>query len=128
MEIIKKTKEETKIEKYIEFMQSQQRDAILKTYERAVVEEDKETAASAARQLRNQLLAEADCHMVLDRMGLQKPKGEKFEDFLPFLNVLADAAVGEWAKYRKALRDLPEQENFPFEIEWPESPDKKEQC
>jgi len=27
-----------------------------------------------------------------------------------------------WASYRQALRDIPEQEGFPYEVEWPETP------
>lgn len=28
----------------------------------------------------------------------------------------------EWAEYRQALRDVPDQEGFPFEVEWPVEP------
>lgn len=27
-----------------------------------------------------------------------------------------------WAPYRQALRDLPEQEGFPADVEWPKEP------
>lgn len=30
-----------------------------------------------------------------------------------------------WATYRQQLRDITDQPNYPFEIEWPESPDKE---
>ena len=35
-----------------------------------------------------------------------------------------DAPVdqGAWAVYRQALRDIPQQENFPFRIIWPNKP------
>jgi gentisate 1,2-dioxygenase len=37
---------------------------------------------------------------------------------------VADAPVDKtaWATYRQALRDISEQEGFPWTIEWPESP------
>ncbi|MFP3393591.1 phage tail assembly chaperone, partial [Brevibacillus sp. SIMBA_076] len=28
----------------------------------------------------------------------------------------------DWAEYRQALRDVPQQEGFPFSVEWPVSP------
>ena len=28
----------------------------------------------------------------------------------------------EWAEYRQALRDVPEQEGFPFNVTWPQEP------
>lgn len=37
------------------------------------------------------------------------------------VKVQADA----WTKYREALRKIPEQTGFPFEIEWPQSPDEE---
>lgn len=37
---------------------------------------------------------------------------------------VADAPVDQaaWATYRQALRDIPQQEGFPENIVWPESP------
>ena len=35
---------------------------------------------------------------------------------------LGEALIGEWAQYRQALRDLPEQDGFPFSIVWPSAP------
>lgn len=37
---------------------------------------------------------------------------------------VADAPVDQtaWATYRQALRDLPEQAGFPWEVTWPEKP------
>lgn len=37
---------------------------------------------------------------------------------------VADAPVdaAAWATYRQALRDVPQQEGFPDNIEWPEMP------
>jgi len=37
---------------------------------------------------------------------------------------LADAPVdvGAWTDYRQALRDVPDQDGFPWSVEWPEKP------
>ena len=37
---------------------------------------------------------------------------------------VADAPVDQaaWATYRQALRDIPQQEGFPANVTWPESP------
>jgi hypothetical protein len=37
---------------------------------------------------------------------------------------VADAPVDQaaWATYRQALRDIPQQEGFPENVTWPESP------
>lgn len=56
--------------------------------------------ANAVRQQRNRLLAESD------------------------FTQLADAPVDSlgWSTYRQALRDIPNQEGFPWSITWPEQP------
>lgn len=35
---------------------------------------------------------------------------------------LGEPVPEDWAAYRQALRDVPEQEGFPYNIEWPTSP------
>jgi len=37
-------------------------------------------------------------------------------------NTLSDAKKAEWAVYRTALRDVPLQSGFPYEINWPVKP------
>lgn len=87
---------------------------------------DEDGAAELARQIRDKLLAESDKEMVLDRMGLQVPDGSSFTAWLEFLRKLGEAIVNEWSTYRQKLRDIPQQEGFPFNIEWPTSPDAAE--
>ena len=60
--------------------------------------------------------------MALDRLGLDVPSGTTFTAWLSFLRTFGEALTGDWARYRKALRDLPQQEGFPFNIEWPVPP------
>lgn len=85
-------------------------------------QEDKKNLEKKIREKRNQLLAESDCEMVLDRMNLKVPDGNTFTAWKPFLKSLGDKLNGEWAKYRQALRDLPSQEGFPYNVQFPEKP------
>ncbi|WP_285905980.1 tail fiber assembly protein, partial [Pseudodesulfovibrio pelocollis] len=44
-------------------------------------------------------------------------------DWTQLADVPLDAlAIGLWADYRQALRDLPGQAGFPGSVEWPERP------
>ena len=81
-----------------------------------------ETAAALARSIRNRLLKDSDAEVALDRLGLVAPSGSTFTAWLGFLKALGEALIGEWAQYRQALRDLPEQDGFPFSIVWPSAP------
>ena len=81
-----------------------------------------ETLSQEARTLRDKLLLESDSAMLLDRLGLDVSGGSSFTSWLKFLKGLVSALTGDWATYRQALRDLPEQEGFPYNIQWPEKP------
>ena len=81
-----------------------------------------ETLSQEARALRDKLLAESDSAMLLDRMNLDVSGGSSFTSWIKFLKGLVSALTGSWATYRQALRDLPEQEGFPYNIQWPEKP------
>ena len=64
-----------------------------------------EKEAENVRKMRNALLLRSDPQMFADRVELE------------------DAELVEaWKEYRQALRDLPQQPGFPFDIEWPEMP------
>lgn len=88
----------------------------------AIANGDAETAAEIARTIRNRLLRDSDAEVALDRLGLAVPSGTSFTAWLSFLRTLGEALTGDWATYRQALRDLPKQEGFPFDIQWPVSP------
>ena len=60
--------------------------------------------AKSARDSRDKLLAECDCLVV---KALE----------------LSQAVPAEWAVYRQALRDLPQQAGFPTTINWPVKPE-----
>ncbi len=114
----------------IEAMTNAQRAELMETlkagYEKACEERDEEGAAEFARKIRNKLLEESDNQMIFDRMGLDVPNGSTFGAWLGFLQTLGRILLGSWALYRKALRDLPEQEGFPFNVKFPEKPNEEE--
>ena len=56
--------------------------------------------AKSVRDTRNQLLKDCDWTQLSD----------------------STAAKAAWATYRQALRDIPSQNGFPYEIEWPKEP------
>lgn len=86
------------------------------------VSEDYERAAAEVRAARDKLLTESDKEMVLDRLGLETPTGTSFSAWLNFLKEIAAMVGGSWAKYRQALRDITEQEGFPYNVTFPEKP------
>lgn len=79
-------------------------------------------AAAEVRAKRDELLALSDASMALDRLGLDVPSGSTFTVWLAFLRGLGSVLTGAMAIYRKALRDLPEQAGFPYDVNWPVKP------
>lgn len=90
------------------------------------VQEDYEREAAEVRAKRDALLAETDKEMCLDRLGLTSPEGSTFTAWIGFLKTIASAVFGSMAKYRQALRDIPQQEGFPYDVTFPVPPEKGE--
>ena len=84
--------------------------------------EDNSKKAEEIRKLRDTLLQESDKQVLLDRIGLAVPSGDTFTAWKPFLGKLASMLSGDWATYRQALRDIPAQEGFPYDVVWPTKP------
>ena len=82
--------------------------------------------AAEVRAKRDALLAETDKEMCLDRLGLTSPEGSTFTAWIGFLKTIASAVFGPMAKYRQALRDIPQQEGFPYDVTFPVPPEKGE--
>lgn len=66
---------------------------------------DLEDAAWSIRKIRDELLAKSD-----------------WTDTLSAQSRLGEALYGQWQEYRQALRDVPQQSGFPFEVAWPQDP------
>ena len=92
-------------------------------YKRACEELNEEDAAAFARKIRDKLLNETDSCVALDRFNISVPSGTSFTAWLSFLKSLGEIITGAWAIYRQALRDLPEQEGFPFNVTFPTPPE-----
>lgn len=92
-------------------------------YKRACEELNEEDAAAFARKIRDKLLNETDSRVALDRFNISVPSGTSFTAWLSFLKALGEIITGAWAIYRQALRDLPEQEGFPFNVTFPTPPE-----
>lgn len=65
-----------------------------------------EEVAAQVRAERNRLLAESDWTQLPDARA-----------------AMGEAKAAEWDAYRQALRDIPEQEGFPRDVLWPDSPE-----
>ena len=86
-----------------------------------VKKKDYDQTAKAIREIRNQLLEQTDKDMTIDRIISDIPRDpSSITAFLPFLKSLITSLSGKMAKYRQALRDVPQQEGFPYNVEWPE--------
>lgn len=119
--IVGKEERLARAEKYAEALRAERLDVLQAAYRQAVKDGDEDTAAEAARALRNKLLALSDKEVTLDRVGLDT------SGTTAFLRSLKTIFDGAWTNYRKRLRDLPEQEGFPLNIAWPEQPGETEE-
>lgn len=98
-------------------LRSEMDDVMRCAYEKAVEDRDEERAAELARKIRNRMLDMSDAQMSLDRIGLDT------SSTAAFLASLGKIFKNSWAVYRQHLRDISEQEGFPFNIDWGIPPD-----
>ena len=104
---------------------------ILNNYEtllNKVKSTDSESVAREVREKRNLLLEESDKEMAFDRLGFEIPSTITMTNIVTvlknFFNTLKSIKTGEWAEYRQALRDITNQEGFPYNVVFPEKPNK----
>lgn len=109
-----------KVEAIFNLQKSQLPEVLERSYKAACDSGDKQAAADAARVLRNRLLDLSDKEMSLDRLGLDT------SSVIDFLASLKQIFSSDWAVYRQALRDIPQQDGFPFTIDFPISPNDME--
>lgn len=109
-----------KMEAMINAQKAESEEVLKSAYAKACEAQNADEAAELARKIRNKMLDNSDKQMSLDRLGLDLSSTTKF------IASLITIFTGAWAKYRQALRDLPEQEGFPFNIRFPTPPDKTE--
>lgn len=97
---------------------SEQIETLQRAYENACSTLNEEDAAFFARRIRNKLLDATDKQMSFDRLGLDSSSVTKF------ITSITKIFNGAWAQYRQQLRDLPQQEGFPFNITFPQPPEE----
>lgn len=92
----------------------------------AAKQEEIRKLSEAVRAKRDKLLTETDKEFALDRVNLTIPEKVTASTML---NVIKDifselGAVcnGSMARYRQALRDIPQQEGFPYDVKYPIKP------
>ena len=74
-------------------------------FEKLLIQAETDAEAARVRAKRNALLDKSDKEVMPDRKDA------------------ATKSYDGWVTYRKALRDIPEQKGFPFEVEWPVKPE-----
>ena len=91
-------------------------------------ETDYQLEASKVREKRNELLADSDKFLLLDRLGISLPSEITATTLLSsikdFFDNLKEVLNGDWAEYRQKLRDLTKQEGFPYNVEFPKKPEE----
>ena len=94
-----------------------------------VKEKDYNEVAAEVRTKRNELLKETDKEMCLDRLGIEIPENLSMTNIISalkgFFDGFSNISKSNIAKYRQELRDLTNQEGFPYNIVWP-TKDKEE--
>jgi len=116
-----------RLEAICDKMRSEQPDVQESALQSAILANDEDLAAVLARVIRDRKLQESDARLAFDRFGITLPDSitatNLLKCFKELIEGLKSMLKGDWAQYRQALRDLPEQAGFPFNISWPEAPD-----
>ena len=102
----------------------------LVAWRQKAVEIENNELASDIRKERDKLLAETDKEMAFDRLGFEIPEEITATTILTVIKnlfkTISTICNGEMAKYRQALRDIPQQEGFPHNVVFPTKPNSKE--
>ena len=89
---------------------------------------ERDELAAEVRAKRDALLADTDKDFVLDRINLNIPEKVTASTMLNAVKdifaVLGSVCSGDMAKYRQALRDITQQEGFPYDVKYPIKPNK----
>ena len=107
-----------KIETITNLHKSNLMETLQAAYKSACEEKDEAQASEFARAIRNRLLEQSDKEMVFDRFKVDT------SSTINFIASIKQIFENSWISYRQQLRDLPEQEGFPFNAIFPELPRK----
>ena len=100
-------------------------------YDRACAEQDEEGAAQFARLIRNKMLDATDKYDTVGRVfNFDLPETITMTTILQAVKALIDGIknirTNDWSVYRQHLRDITDQQGFPFNIDWGTAPDAEE--
>lgn len=112
----------TKVEAMASLQKSQLPEVLKNAYQTACASGNEQAAAEAARAFRNRLLDLSDKEVSFDRLSM----GTNDDIYASLLDE-ENLSVIEWMVYRQILRDIPEQKGFPFDITFPDLPNKDKQ-
>ena len=110
------------IEAMSNLQKSQLVEVLQNAYGAACQAGDEQAASDAARAFRNRLLDLSDKEVSFDRLSMDTD-----DDIHASLLDEENLSVIEWMVYRQILRDIPEQKGFPFDITFPDLPNKDKQ-
>ena len=86
-----------------------------------------EALATEVRKKRDELLKETDKDMCIDRLNIKLPDNLSATNLLSgmkqFVEGFANVFNGKTAEYRQKLRDIPQQDEFPYNVIWPNKED-----
>ena len=98
----------------------------LKVWLEFAKQQEYDKLAQKIREKRDELLAETDKEMCLDRLELNMPEDITMTNIVSgikdFFTSLKEIFTSDMAKYRQSLRDIPQQPGFPYEVTFPEKP------
>lgn len=99
------------------------------TWLQAAKDLDYATAAADVREKRNALLQATDAKFLIDRINIPVPDKITSTTLLTvvkdFFAALSPYVSGDMAKYRQELRDIPQNDLFPYNIDFPNPPEQK---
>lgn len=79
--------------------------------------------AAEIRAKRNELLAETDKELCLDRLGIEIPENINATNLLTIVTSvfkgISNILNNNISKYRQELRDITKQDGFPYKVVWP---------
>ena len=91
-------------------------------------QEEIDRLSKEIRQKRDELLRDSDKEMVLDRLKFNLPENITTTSLLQsvkdFFTSLKEIKSSDMAEYRQKLRDIPQQEGFPYDIVFPKNPNE----
>lgn len=98
------------------------------TWYNYAIQYENNALASEIRAKRDELLKDSDKHMLFDRFDFDLPTDLTAVNLLSsitkFFETLKGINSNAWAKYRQELRDLTNQEGFPYNVKFPTPPEE----